>query len=94
VRRSGAASPHGGADIAVEVHVTVAMEATPAKATPNVERQGEAPASPARAEMSHAAVLTQVAALVREAVYRVMRDLRLAPPSAVDVLIDDIQVSA
>src|SRR5262249_3490347 len=79
VRHSG---PH---DTAVEVHVTVAMEATP-----NAEVQGAASSLSAQTETSTIAVLSRVANQVRAAVYRAMQDLRLAAPSAVDVFIDDI----
>jgi hypothetical protein len=75
--------PH---ETAVEVHVTVAMEATT-----RVKAQGNASSLSAHTETSDIAILTRVANLVREAVYRAMRDLRLPPPLAVDVLIDDIQ---
>ncbi len=78
-------SPH---EIAVEVHVTVAMEAPP-----NVEAQGNASFVAAPTETSGIAVLTRVANQVREAVYRAMQDLRLAPPASVDIFIDDIQAS-
>jgi uncharacterized alkaline shock family protein YloU len=73
-------------ETAVEVHVTVAMEEPP-----NVEAQGNASSMSVLTESSDSAVLPQVANQVREAVYRAMRDLRLAPPSSVDIFIDDIQ---
>jgi len=85
VRHSGS---HNAADIAVEVHVTVAMEAPEAS---HVEAQGDVPSLSAQTETSEIAVLTRIANQVREAVYRAMQDLRLPPPSAVDVLIDDSQ---
>lgn len=83
VRHSGS---RDAADIAVEVHVTVAMEAPP-----RVETQGDALSLSAQTETSEIAVLARIANQVREAVYRAMQDLRLPPPSAIDVLIDDIQ---
>jgi hypothetical protein len=73
-------------ETAVEVHVTVAMEAMP-----SIEAQGSASSVAAQMETSDSAALTRVANQVREAVYRAMQDLRLAPPSSVDILIDDIQ---
>jgi uncharacterized alkaline shock family protein YloU len=82
-------APHA---TAVEVHVTVAMEA--ATAIPTTEAQGGVSSVAAKLEPPESAVLTHVADHVREAVYRAMRDLHVATPSAVDVFIDDIQAPA
>jgi hypothetical protein len=77
--------PH---ETAVDVHVTVAVEATP----PDEEQGGVASSWSVQTETSDRAALTRVANRVREAAYRAMQGLHVAPPSAVDVFIDDIQM--
>ncbi|MGE5335088.1 MAG: hypothetical protein ACM3N4_10345 [Nitrososphaerota archaeon] len=83
--------PH---ETVVDVHVIVATVAVDAAA--ETERQGGASgiSAPASAPSAPAgvAVLTRVANNVRDAVYRAVRELGLAPLSAVDVLIDDIRL--
>lgn len=81
-------------DTVVEVHVVVATGTV--EAGPETEmREGDSD-MPTRASASGAsaagAVLTRVADEVRRAVYRAVQELGLAPPSAVDVLIDDIRL--
>jgi hypothetical protein len=61
------------------------------EAPPNVEAQGNASFVSTPTETSEIAVLTRIANQVREAVYRAMQDLNMAPPASVDIFIDDIQ---
>lgn len=82
----------GPRDTVVEVHVTAEVETLPG----GEAQGGVSDESTGSAQMgaSDAGVLTRIADRVRGAVYRAVRELGLEPPSAVDVLIDDIQLSA
>ncbi|HEU5349582.1 MAG TPA: hypothetical protein VFU63_13305 [Ktedonobacterales bacterium] len=79
-------SPH---DTVVEVHVVVGIETIPKTEPHKTVSDMSAPAG-----VSDGAVLIRVANQVRNAVYRAIAELNLPPPSAVDVLIDDIRLPA